>query len=76
MTLPKFMYLEDLFVWPEERGKGYGKALLLHLVKIDSETLQLSASFQRLTDKGLKENEHEAIRKHHLVDLWRTAYCH
>ena len=28
------LYLEDLFVWPEERGKGYGKALLLHLVKI------------------------------------------
>ena len=25
--------LEDLFVWPEYRGKGYGKALLLHLVK-------------------------------------------
>ena len=28
------LYLEDLFVWPEERGKGYGKALLLHLVKM------------------------------------------
>ena len=27
------LYLEDLFVWPEERGKGYGKTLLLHLVK-------------------------------------------
>lgn len=27
------LYLEDLFVWPEHRGKGYGKALLLHLVK-------------------------------------------
>ena len=27
------LYLEDLFVWPEYRGKGYGKALLLHLVK-------------------------------------------
>ena len=27
------LYLEDLFVWPEERGKSYGKALLLHLVK-------------------------------------------
>ena len=24
------LYLEDLFVWPEDRGKGYGKALLLH----------------------------------------------
>ena len=28
------LYLEDLFVWPEDRGKGYGKSLLLHLVKI------------------------------------------
>ena len=27
------LYLEDLFVWPEHRGKGYGKSLLLHLVK-------------------------------------------
>ncbi len=25
------LYLEDLFVWPEHRGRGYGKALLLHL---------------------------------------------
>lgn len=25
------LYLEDLFVLPEERGKGYGKALLAHL---------------------------------------------
>ncbi len=31
------LYLEDLFVSPEERGKGYGKALLLHLVKIARE---------------------------------------
>ena len=31
------LYLEDLFVWPEERGKGYGKALLLHLVRIAHE---------------------------------------
>ena len=28
------LYLEDLYVWPEYRGKGYGKALLLHLVAI------------------------------------------
>lgn len=28
------LYLEDLFVWPEYRGKGYGKALLLHLATI------------------------------------------
>ena len=31
------LYLEDLFVKPEHRGKGYGKALLLHLVGIASE---------------------------------------
>ncbi len=28
------LYLEDLFVKPELRGKGIGKALLLHLAKI------------------------------------------
>ena len=28
------LFLEDLFVWPEYRGKGIGKALLLHLAKI------------------------------------------
>jgi GNAT superfamily N-acetyltransferase len=27
------IYLEDLFVWPEYRGKGIGKALLLHLAR-------------------------------------------
>ena len=27
------LYLEDLFVMPEHRGKGYGKALFMHLVK-------------------------------------------
>ncbi|MFA6260066.1 MAG: GNAT family N-acetyltransferase [Bacteroidia bacterium] len=26
------IYLEDLFVWPEHRGKGYGKALLTKLI--------------------------------------------
>ena len=31
------LYLEDLFVCPDERGKGYGKALLLHLVRIARE---------------------------------------
>jgi len=31
------LYLEDLFVWPENRGKGYGKTLLLHLVNIARE---------------------------------------
>jgi len=28
------LYLEDLFVRPEDRGKGYGRALLMHLAKI------------------------------------------
>lgn len=28
------IYLEDLFVFPEHRGKGYGKALLKELAKI------------------------------------------
>ncbi len=28
------LYLEDLFVKPEFRGKGIGKALLLHLAKV------------------------------------------
>ena len=27
------LYLEDLFVLPEERGKGYGEALLRHLAR-------------------------------------------
>lgn len=30
----KGLYLEDLFVQPNFRGKGYGKKLLLHLVQI------------------------------------------
>jgi GNAT superfamily N-acetyltransferase len=28
------LYLEDLFVKPEKRGKGYGRALLVNLAKI------------------------------------------
>jgi GNAT superfamily N-acetyltransferase len=31
------LYLEDLFVKPEVRGKGYGRALLIHLAKIARE---------------------------------------
>ncbi len=30
----KGLYLEDLFILPEKRGKGYSKALLKHLAKI------------------------------------------
>lgn len=28
------LYLEDLFVVPEARGKGYGKALMVHLARL------------------------------------------
>ncbi|MDQ2824444.1 MAG: GNAT family N-acetyltransferase, partial [Verrucomicrobiota bacterium] len=31
------LYLEDLFVKPEKRGKGYGRALLVDLAKIARE---------------------------------------
>jgi GNAT superfamily N-acetyltransferase len=31
------IYLEDLFVLPEMRGKGFGKKLFLHLIKIAHE---------------------------------------
>jgi GNAT superfamily N-acetyltransferase len=31
------LYLEDLFVRPEDRGKGYGRALLIHLANIARE---------------------------------------
>jgi GNAT superfamily N-acetyltransferase len=31
------LYLEDLFVRPEHRGKGYGRALLIHLAEIARE---------------------------------------
>ena len=30
----KGLYLEDLFILPEKRGRGYGKAMLKHLAKI------------------------------------------
>lgn len=33
----KGLYLEDLFVLPEKRGKGYGKALLLFLARLAKE---------------------------------------
>ena len=28
------LYLEDLFVWPQYRGRGYGRALLVHLARL------------------------------------------
>eukprot|EP01132_Coremiostelium_polycephalum_P003352 gene3352-4203_t len=31
------IYLEDIYVQPEHRGKGYGKKLILHLCKIAKE---------------------------------------
>lgn len=31
------MYLEDIFVWPEYRGKGYGKALFCEVARIAKE---------------------------------------
>ena len=31
------LYLEDLYVKPEERGKGYGKRLLAHLARLTLE---------------------------------------
>lgn len=31
------LYLEDLFVWPEYRGKGYGKALFCKVASIAKE---------------------------------------
>jgi GNAT superfamily N-acetyltransferase len=31
------LYLEDLFVKPEKRGKGYGRALLIELAKVARE---------------------------------------
>lgn len=31
------LYLEDLYVYPEYRGKGYGKALFVELVRIANE---------------------------------------
>ncbi len=34
----KGLYLEDLFVWPEYRGKGYGKALFSQLLERASQS--------------------------------------
>ena len=45
------LYLEDLFVRPEDRGKGYGRALLIHLAKI-------------ARDRGCGRLDGRATRKH------------
>ena len=37
----KGLYLEDLFIIPEKRGKGYGKALLKYLAKLAVEWICL-----------------------------------
>ena len=34
------IYLEDLYVRPDHRGKGYGKALLKELARIAGDTLR------------------------------------
>lgn len=31
------LYLEDLFILPEQRGRGFGKALMLHLARLANE---------------------------------------
>jgi GNAT superfamily N-acetyltransferase len=31
------LYLEDLFVLPEHRGKGYGRAMMIHLARLAQE---------------------------------------
>lgn len=31
------LYLEDLFIEPEHRGKGYGRALMIHLARLARE---------------------------------------
>jgi GNAT superfamily N-acetyltransferase len=31
------LYVEDLFVLPDRRGKGYGRALMLHLARVAQE---------------------------------------
>ena len=48
-------YLEDLFVYPEMRGKGVGKALLRRLAEIARLTnlRELYLNHTRFTDKGL-----------------------
>lgn len=31
------LYLEDLFILPEHRGKGYGRAMMIHLARLAQE---------------------------------------
>lgn len=65
------IYLEDLFVRPAHRGKGYGKALLAHLAK-----LTVERGCGRLEWVVLDWNE-PAIRFYenlgaHSLDEWRV----
>src|SRR5216110_3695589 len=50
------LYLEDLFVRPEDRGKGYGRALLIHLAKIarDRRCGRMEWAVLAWTDTALK----------------------
>lgn len=43
------MYLEDLFVWPEHRGLGIGKALFMHVAKL-AEAEKLAAMCWQVLD--------------------------
>jgi len=62
------LYVEDLFVLPTFRGKGYGKALLQHLARHGTE-----AGAGRLEWQVLDWNE-PAIRFYESIDAHRTQW--
>jgi GNAT superfamily N-acetyltransferase len=49
------LYLEDLFVKPEKRGKGYGRALLVELAKIARDRGGKTAEKLTYESSGTKE---------------------